>query len=258
MAEQRTAPPTVIVDDLHVVYRVRVAAGERTTPATAVRRLVRRQRPPGVREVHAVRGVSLVAYQGQAIGLIGGNGSGKSTLLRAIAGLLPAERGAVFTRGQPSLLGVNAALKTDLTGERNVVLGCLAMGMTAAEAAAVMPGIIEFSGINERGDFAALPMRTYSAGMAARLRFAIAVARTHDVLLVDEALATGDAGFQQRALRRMAELRRQAGTLFLVSHDNRSIRDSCERCIWLDDGAIRLAGPTAEVLAAYEAETRRG
>ncbi len=167
--------PTVVVDDVHVIYRIHKGASGGTTPVSALKRIVSRTKAPNIREVHAVKGVSFTAYQGEAIGLIGSNGSGKSTLLRAIAGLLPPARGAVYTQGQPSLLGVNAALLNDLSGERNVVLGCLAMGMHPDEVKRIAPEIIEFSGINERGDFASLPMRTYSSGMGARLRFAIAV-----------------------------------------------------------------------------------
>ncbi|WP_033345580.1 ABC transporter ATP-binding protein [Catenuloplanes japonicus] len=246
--------PTVIVDSLDVVYQVRGAAGRVTSPIAALGRMVRR---PPRREVHAVRNVTFTAYEGQAIGLIGTNGSGKSTLLRTIAGLQPPRRGRVFTRGQPSFLGVNAALMRDLTGERNVVLGCLAMGMSPAETRAKYQEIVDFSGINEKGDFISLPMRTYSSGMAARLRFAIAAAKTHDVLIIDEALTTGDARFQKRSEDRVRELRRAAGTVFLVSHANRSIRDTCERAIWLESGEIRLDGPTDEVVDAYEAYTRK-
>jgi teichoic acid transport system ATP-binding protein len=202
-----------------------------------------------VREIHAVRGVNLVARRGDAVGVIGRNGSGKSTLLRAIAGLLPPDRGQVFTAGQPSLLGVNAALVTDLTGERNVMLGCLAMGMTPEEVRSKYDEIVEFSGI---GEFIELPMRTYSSGMAARLRFAIAAAKTHEVLLIDEALATGDAKFRARSEARVRELREHAGTVFLVSHSNQSIRDTCNRVLWLERGELRLDGPTEEVLRAYE------
>jgi len=120
------ADPTVVVDDLHVVYRVYGAGGNKGTAATSLMRLVRRQKRASIREVHAIRGISFVVNHGDVMGVIGRNGSGKSTLLRAIAGLLPAEQGAVYTTGQAALLGVNAALLDDLTGERNVVLGCLA------------------------------------------------------------------------------------------------------------------------------------
>ncbi|MFI7551015.1 ABC transporter ATP-binding protein [Micromonospora sediminimaris] len=247
--------PTVVVDDAHVVYRVYRGSAGNTSPVAAFKRLITRTNTPNVREVHAVRGVSFTAYRGEAIGLIGTNGSGKSTLLRAIAGLLPVERGAVYTQGQPSLLGVNAALLNDLPGERNVTIGCLAMGMSPADVRRKLPEIIEFSGINQRGDFASLPMRTYSSGMSARLRFSIAAAKQHDVLLIDEALATGDKAFRKRSERRVRELRESAGTVFLVSHQLSSVRDTCERTIWLESGEIRMDGPTREVLAAYEAFT---
>jgi teichoic acid transport system ATP-binding protein len=245
-----TRVPSVVVDDLHVVYRVPgPAAG---SPVAALKRLISGGRSRAVREVHAVRGVSFAAYEGDAIGLIGSNGSGKSTLLRAIAGLLPASRGAVYTKRQPSLLGVSAVLLNEMSGDRNVVLGCLAMGMPRAEVKARVSEIIEFSGINEQGDFSSLPMRTYSSGMAARLRFAIAAAKSHDVLLIDEALATGDAQFRRRSEERVQELRAGAGTVFLVSHQLSTIRNSCERTIWLESGVIRMDGPTDEVVDAYD------
>jgi teichoic acid transport system ATP-binding protein len=251
-SSHRRPSPTVVVDDVHVVYRVQGAGGATGGPVAALRRMMSGKSPAGVREVHAVKGVSFTAWEGEAIGLIGSNGSGKSTLLRTIAGLLPTDRGAVYTSGQPTLLGVNAALISDLSGERNVTLGCLAMGMTKAQVRENSAGIIEFSGINERGDFGSLPMRTYSSGMSARLRFAIAASKNHDVLLIDEALATGDAHFRRRSEARVRELRETAGTVFLVSHQIGSIRDTCERTIWLESGVIRMDGTTDEVVPEYE------
>lgn len=245
--------PTVIVDDLHVVYRVHSGA-RGGNAVSSLLRVVRGQQPQSsLREVHAVRGVSFTAYRGEALGLVGRNGSGKSTLLRAVAGLLPADRGAVYTGGQPSLLGVNAALLNDLSGERNVVLGLLAMGMSREETALKYDEVVEFSGV---GDFINLPMATYSSGMAARLRFAIASAKTHDVLLVDEALATGDAQFRTKSDKRIRELRDAAGTVVLVSHQLQVIRDTCDRVIWLDEGVVTMDGPTEEVVSAYEAAYR--
>jgi teichoic acid transport system ATP-binding protein len=256
--------PTVIVDDVHLTYRIHGAAKPgmaraRPTPLSALTRIVTRQKAPTVREVHAVRGVSFTAYRGEAIGLIGSNGSGKSTILRAIAGLLPTDKGAIYTSGQPSLLGANAALFNDLTGEQNIVLGLLAMGMTREEAHSRIEEIVEFSGINEGKDqdFSTLPMETYSSGMAARLRFSIAAAKMHDVLLVDEALATGDARFRMRSENRVRELLQGAGTVFLVSHAIATILEVCTRSIWLERGELRMDGPTEEVVAAYEAYTKR-
>jgi teichoic acid transport system ATP-binding protein len=257
VAEERV--PTIIAHNAHVVYRV---VGSTTpgagSPLASFKRIVTGTKSAAIREVHAVKGVSFIAYRGEAIGLIGSNGSGKSTLLRAIAGLIPVERGgAIYAAGQPSLLGVNAALMNDLSGERNVVLGCLAMGMTPAEVKAKTKDIIDFSGINERGDFSSLPMRTYSSGMGARLRFSIAAAKKHDVLLIDEALATGDAKFRRRSEQRVRDLREEAGTVFLVSHSEQSIRDTCERTIWLESGVIRADGPTEDVMQEYEAYMRK-
>jgi teichoic acid transport system ATP-binding protein len=247
------AEPTVIADQVDIIYKVIAGQGGKGTAATAFRRILKRQDRPTIREVHAVKKVSFTAYKGDAIGVIGRNGSGKSTLLRAVAGLLPPAEGVIYTGGRPSLLGVNAAMMNDLTGDRNVVLGCLAMGMSPAEIHRRYDEIVEFSGI---GDFIDLPMSTYSSGMAARLKFAIASAKTHDILLVDEALATGDAEFRVRSERKIRELRDQAGTVFLVSHSLDVVRDTCNRALWLDDGVLRLDGPVDEVVDAYIKATR--
>ena len=239
MSTGNGSEPTVIVDDLHVVYRVYGAGGDKGTAATALMRVVKRQRRPSVREVAAIRGISFVVNHGDAIGIIGRNGSGKSTLLQAIAGLLPPEKGCVYTSGQAALLGVNAALLDDLTGERNVVLGGLAMGMSPQEVKDRYESIVEFSGV---GNFIDYPMRTYSTGMAQRLRFSIAAAKTHEILMIDEALATGDANFRAKSHEKIMQLRGEAGTVFLVAHNLGEIEASCNRVIWLEKGQIMMQG----------------
>src|SRR6201995_3026863 len=174
------ADPTVVVDNLHVVYRVYGAGGSKGTAATSLKRLVKRHRLVSIREVHALRGISFGVNHGDVGGVIGRNGSGKSTLLRASAGLLPAEQGAVYTIVQAALLGVNAALLDDLTGERNVVLGCLAMGMPPAEVKSRFQQIVDFSGL---GSLIDLPMKTYSSCRGACLRGAIAASKSHEILM---------------------------------------------------------------------------
>lgn len=243
--------PTVIVDDLHVNYTVYATGRPAKNESTKLlRRAVNMRR---ARKIHALKGISFTAHQGEAIGVIGRNGSGKSTLLRAIAGLTPADQGAIYADSDPTLLGVNAALINELSGERNVVLGGLAMGLTPDQVREKYDDIVDFAGI---GEFIELPMRTYSAGMGARLRFAIAASATHRILLVDEALAVGDADFQRRSERRISELRDAAGTVFLVSHSLKVIQDTCQRTLWIDAGILRLDGPSAEVIAAYNASVR--
>ncbi|MFI8915832.1 ABC transporter ATP-binding protein [Streptomyces sp. NPDC053513] len=244
--------PTVVADGVHITYTVHGGRPGGRGGAAALGRMLRRGTAPAGRRVHAVKGVSFVAHRGEAIGLIGSNGSGKSTLLKAVAGLQPVDRGRIYTQGQPSLLGVNAALMNDLTGERNVILGGLAMGMSRAEVRERYDGIVDFSGINEKDDAISRPMRTYSSGMGARLRFSIAAAKSHDVLLIDEALSTGDARFRRRSQERIDELRAEAGTVFLVSHSNSTITETCDRALWLEAGTLRMDGPAKEVVAAYE------
>jgi teichoic acid transport system ATP-binding protein len=246
--------PTMVVDHVHVRYRVfggkRMGASTGYKPSLYRRIFDRASSAVGaVSEVHAVRGVSFVARQGESIGIIGRNGAGKSTLLRAIAGLMPYSEGAVYANGQCALLGVNAALLTQLTGERNIMLGGLALGLTKPQVRERFDSIVEFSGI---GEFVRLPMNAYSSGMASRLRFAISTAKVPDILMIDEALSTGDAEFQRRSRDKILEVKEQAGTVFLVSHSAKAIESMCERALWLDKGQLVMDGPAPEVLAAYK------
>ena len=239
--------PAVVVDDLHVTYRVY----EDVRPT--LRRVVARGfRPRPHVEVNALRGVTFTAMPGEAIGVIGRNGSGKSTLMSALAGLLPAERGAVLSASQPVLLAVGAALQGDLSGRRNIIIGASALGIPKAAILAQMDGIIAFTGLETSID---RPLRTYSSGMAARLQFGIASAVRPDILLVDEALATGDAEFSRRSEQRIQEIVDSAGTVFIVSHSPEAIARMTRRTIWIDAGRIQFDGATDEALDAYARAT---
>ncbi|PID97555.1 MAG: polysaccharide/polyol phosphate ABC transporter ATP-binding protein [Actinobacteria bacterium] len=203
---------------------------------------------PVTQEVRAVDGVTFVARTGESIGILGLNGSGKSTLLRMIAGVEPPTTGSVLARSQPTLLGVGAALLPDQTGVSNIRLGCLAMGLTPEEIKEATPRIVELAGI---GDAVYRPMKTYSSGMGARLRFAINAAASPDILLIDEALGTGDATFKERSEEVLYEIRRDAGTVFLVSHAAQTIEEMCTRAIWLHKGKMVADGPAYETARAY-------
>lgn len=231
--------PTVVVRDITKTYIVRGAESSSTS-----RKVFRRRAMP----VHALKGVSFVATEGESIGILGSNGSGKSTLLRLIAGGESPTSGDLRVMAEPILLGISAALQPELSGRRNVELGCLAMGMTPAETRKLYEPIVELSGI---GDAIYRPMKTYSSGMAARLRFAIATAVDPEILLIDEALSAGDAAFEERATQRMNELLSKAGTMFLVSHSAQTIQKMCSRAIWLHEGRIIADGEAEDVAVQY-------
>ncbi|MCK0116289.1 teichoic acid transport system ATP-binding protein [Isoptericola sp. CG 20/1183] len=244
------AHATVAVQDVHVRYRVpSTDAAERrrhTNPISRAARAVLGNDPKVL--VRALSGISFVARSGEQIGLVGQNGSGKSTLLRIIAGLENPAKGKVLAESTPVLIGVNAALVPDLSGEENIRLGCLAMGLSPEQAEAAIPEVKELAGL---GKSIFLPMKTYSSGMGARLRFAIATAANPHILLIDEALATGDAAFRERSEARMQGLRDGAGTVFLVSHAAQTIEETCTRAIWLNHGRLVLDGPAEDVALRY-------
>lgn len=249
--------PSVVASHVSITYRVfspgRAQEQEEelddASETGALRRMLRRStQGVGVREVEAVKDVSFVAYRGESIGVLGRNGSGKSTLLRTIAGLVPPTSGRLWLNGQAALLGVNGVLIPKLSGRRNVWVGCLAMGMTPDEIRERFADIVAFADI---GEFIDLPMSSYSSGMAARLRFAISTAIVPDILVVDEALSTGDTQFRGRATARIKEIREQAGTVFMVSHNPSTIQSICERALWIDQGRLLADGQPQAVAGLY-------
>lgn len=242
--------PSVVLDNVSMTYDVPTdeKLDLRGAPLSqrALRRLTGKQ--PTIK-VEALKNVSLVANGGESIGIIGRNGSGKSTLMKLINGRVPPTSGAVYASSRPTLLGVSAALVPDLSGEQNIMLGCLAMGMSRAEVRSKYEEIVEISGL-ERSIH--LPMKTYSSGMGSRLQFAISTAVDTEILLIDEALNTGDDQFRGRTKRKMDELRANAGCVFLVSHSLATIRQLCSRVIWLDDGEVITDGDPAYVTRWYK------
>jgi len=237
--------PIVKADDVHVTYRVRQDSRLR------LRQVVARgfQKPPA-REVYAVRGVSLAFYEGQSVGIIGRNGSGKSTFLSALTGLLPLDSGRIQARSQPTLLGVGAALRPNLSGRANIEIGLLAKGVPRSEIKARFSEIVEFAGLEE---FIDLPLTAFSSGMRARLHFSIATIDRPDILLIDEALAVGDQEFKARSLERLAEIRAAAGCVVLVTHSMAEVLQSCDRAVWIDRGKVLADGEPAEVVETYSA-----
>lgn len=240
-----TSDPAVRVENVSVRYRTTFE--KVPTFKSALRRMGRGQRE--VHEVQALTDVSFEVEHGTSIGIIGANGAGKSTLMRSIAGILPPSQGRIEVHGRVStLLALGVGFNRKLSGRENVVLGGLAAGMTRTELDERYEEIADFA---ELGDFIDMPMRTYSSGMYSRLAFSVAVHLNPDILLIDEALSTGDAKFKQKAARKMREVAEHAGTMFLVSHSMRSVKKLCSECIWLHKGQVRMHGEPDEVITAY-------
>ena len=205
--------------------------------------------------VNALKGVTNTIYRGEVIGVLGSNGSGKSTLLSAIAGLVPLASGSVLVRSEPALLGVNAALKPELSGHRNIEIGGLAMGLQLQEINKEFKKIEEFT---ELGDALSRPLRTYSSGMRARLAFSIATVRTPEILLIDEALAVGDKSFREKSLKRVREMQAEAGTIVMVTHNLEEIKKTCTRALWLENGHLKLDGEVDFVIDSYKQSSLAG
>jgi teichoic acid transport system ATP-binding protein len=245
----RAAAVTLHVDDVHVTYH----AFEDRRPEIK-EYIANGFRRPVAREIKAVRGVSLTLQEGEALGIIGPNGSGKSTLMQAMAGLLPPNAGEVYARSQPTLLGVGAALQPNVSGRRNILLGCLALGMTQDEVEAKMDDIIQFAGLEE---FIDLPLKAYSSGMRARLHFSVATSVEPEILLIDEALSVGDEAFKGRSEERINELREKAGTVVLVSHQLGSIKETCDRAVLFEKGRITYEGEPDDVIGEYREHVKK-
>jgi lipopolysaccharide transport system ATP-binding protein len=200
----------------------------------------------------ALRDVDLEVRRGETLGIIGRNGSGKSTLLQLICGTLQASAGEVSVYGRvAALLELGAGFNPDFTGRENVELSASVLGLTREEIAERLPAIEAFAGI---GDFIDLPVRQYSSGMYARLAFAVCAHVDADILVVDEILAVGDAGFQQKCMRFLNAFRAR-GTLLFVSHDEGTVLALCEQALWLDGGVPRALGPSKDVCRRYLAAT---
>ncbi len=235
----------VRVRDLSITYRTTFE--RKPTLRQALVRFGRGQR--AVREVKAIKNMTFDVPNGTAMGIIGSNGAGKSTLMRAMAGILPPTEGSIEVWGKAStLLALGVGFNKSLSGRENIILGGLAAGLSRKEVEERADEVAEWT---ELGDFIDMPMRTYSSGMSARVGFSVAVHMKPDILMIDEALSTGDAHFREKANAKMAELRESARAMFLVSHGLGSIKEMCNRAMWINKGTLMMVGEPNEVVRAY-------
>jgi ABC-type polysaccharide/polyol phosphate transport system ATPase subunit len=225
-------------------YRTYARPGDRLKESLTRGRLRRHK------EFWALHNISFELNKGDIVGIIGSNGCGKSTLLQIIAGTLEPTHGEVWHEGRISaLLELGAGFDPEFTGAENVFMNASLLGFSRRETDGLFPQIERFA---EIGDFLYQPVKTYSSGMYVRLAFAIASSVEPDILIIDEALAVGDAVFQHRCLRRIKDLHERGTTVLFVSHDAAAVRALCSRAILLNQGRMISEGAPAEVLNHYQ------
>jgi ABC-type polysaccharide/polyol phosphate transport system ATPase subunit len=239
---------SIEVDGLGKRYMVGGRPGAKLLTEAIANRMRGRGAADGV-EFWALQDVTFTVPTGELVGIIGRNGAGKTTLLRILARITAPTAGVAGVRGRLSaLLDVGTGFHDELTGRENMFLSGAILGMSRRDVRARFDQIAAFSGVER---FLDTPLKRYSAGMRLRLAFAVAAHLEPDVLVIDEALAVGDAEFQRRCMGRMEDLQRSGRTVVFVSHDLGAIGRLCERALWLDQGRVAFDGPTHETLRRY-------
>lgn len=202
-----------------------------------------------VQKVHILKDIDLDIKPGETVALIGTNGSGKSTLLKLMTKIIYPTKGKIEVHGKlTSLLELGAGFHPDFTGRENIYFNASIFGLTAKEIDKRIPEIIEFS---ELGELIDTPVRTYSSGMYMRLAFSVAINVDADILLIDEILAVGDQHYQEKCFKKLHELKESGKTIVIVSHSMDSVKDLCDRAVWIYEGKIRLDGQVDKVIDEY-------
>ena len=220
-----------------------------TLKRAALELILRRRRPVPNSSFWALRDINLKIRSGERIGIVGSNGAGKSTLLRLLARIYPPTSGTVAVRGMVApLIEMGAGFNYELSGFDNILLNGAMLGFTRKQMLAKVDGIHEFTGLRE---FADLPLKYYSSGMFARLAFGVATEIDPEILLVDESLGVGDAAFREKAKDRIRGVMDRSHVVVLVSHELSSLRELCDRGLWMQKGRLVADGPINEVVDAY-------
>ncbi|MCH4092985.1 MAG: ABC transporter ATP-binding protein [Acetobacter peroxydans] len=196
--------------------------------------------------IHALRDINLHLTEGARVALVGHNGAGKSTMLQLLSGVYEPSSGSAHIEGKvSSLLNLSMGMDAERTGRENIILRAVFLGMSIAQAKALVPEIAEFS---ELGPYLDLPMRTYSSGMSMRLGFGVSTAIQPDIILMDEMISVGDVRFAAKAKARLQKMMDRAGILVMASHSSATLRQYCDRALWLKEGRVIADGPLEEIL----------
>lgn len=207
-------------------------------------------------EFWALKDISFNVNPGEAIGIVGNNGAGKTTLLKILSQITPPTTGEIILRGRvSSLLEIGTGFNPELSGRENIFLNGAILGIKQAEIKRKFHEIIEFS---EIGKFLDTPVKRYSSGMYTRLAFSVAAYLDAEILLIDEVLAVGDAGFQRKCLGKMSDVTKKGRTIVFVSHNLGAIKGLCQKVIWIDKGRISQVGPSAKVIVSYLSHVAEG
>jgi lipopolysaccharide transport system ATP-binding protein len=259
--QDRGAGVEYVVDIVNLVKSFHPSSRGRSSYTTLKSALlnicnIRKQAPQPRQVTHAIKDLTMRIPKGSSIGLIGRNGSGKSTFLKLLTGIYKPTSGSIAVSGRvAALIELGAGFHPDFTGRENLILAGVMHGLTREQVAERFDQIVNFAELEDVIDD---PVRTYSSGMFMRLGFSVAVHTDPEILLVDEVLAVGDAGFVAKCKDRIAELRKEGKTLILVTHDLESVERWCDEAIWLHQGEVKDRGYPRRVIDSYRQFVEKG
>jgi ABC-type polysaccharide/polyol phosphate transport system, ATPase component len=234
---------SIMVKDLKLSYR--------TVKTYSIKKNLLKLKKAEVDIFQALKGISFNVTKGEILGIIGKNGSGKSTLLKALAGIFAPDSGDInLMNNSVSLLSIGVGFQRKLTGKENIYLSGMLLGFSESEINSKLQDIIDFA---EIGDFINKPVKTYSSGMYSKLAFSITAILETDIMLIDEVLSVGDTKFKKKSYDKMKELiSHRDRTVVIVSHNSETLKELCDKILWLHDGEVKMYGEPVETLEKYE------
>ena len=225
--------------------------GYKNIKAYSIKKSLLKLKKVQIDEFKAVNNVSFEVKKGEILGIIGKNGSGKSTMLKALAGIFCPDSGTIDLKGHTvSLLSIGVGFQKEVTGRENILLSGMLLGFSEEEIREKMPQIIEFA---ELGKFIDMPVKTYSSGMYSKLAFSITEILETEIMQIDEVLSVGDEHFKKKSYAKMKELiSNRDRTVIIVSHSITTLKDLCDKVMWMHEGEIKKIGTPEEILPEYQ------